>query len=106
MCRPFEPDAGNPAVGKLYGLLNISISARPMWRAFFLGEQFMIITINGKQTQVRAETTITELLESKGINVDTVVIEYNRDIIPKENFAETKLNDGDFLEVLRFVGGG
>jgi sulfur carrier protein len=46
------------------------------------------------------------MLVRKNIKEDTVVIELNYEILPKENFAITLLKDGDNLEVLRFVGGG
>jgi len=33
-------------------------------------------------------------------------VEYNGDILPKNAFDTTKINDGDNIEVLSFVGGG
>ena len=32
--------------------------------------------------------------------------EHNLEILPKSGFAETRLSDGDRLEVVHFVGGG
>jgi sulfur carrier protein len=37
---------------------------------------------------------------------DRVAVELNRDIVPRDRWAETTLNDGDRLEVVHFVGGG
>ena len=37
---------------------------------------------------------------------DRVAIELNREIVPRGQWAETKLSDGDRLEIVHFVGGG
>lgn len=37
---------------------------------------------------------------------DRVAIELNRNIVPRDRWAETTLNDGDKLEMVHFVGGG
>lgn len=37
---------------------------------------------------------------------DRVAVELNRNIIPRELWSETSLNDGDRLEIVHFVGGG
>jgi len=64
------------------------------------------IVVNGKELEVADGMTVLGLLELKEIGSGTVVVELNRDILPVEAFAETALNEGDHLEVLRFVGGG
>ena len=66
----------------------------------------MNVTLNGKETEILEQISIFALLKSKQIKTDTVVVELNKEIIPSENFDNTMLNDGDHLEVLRFVGGG
>ncbi len=66
----------------------------------------MIVVVNGKETSVTVGATLLTLLEEKTIAPESVVVELNKDIIPADSFGETKLNDGDHLEVLRFVGGG
>ncbi|GAB6060435.1 sulfur carrier protein ThiS [Desulfonatronum parangueonense] len=66
----------------------------------------MHIHINGKNEHLTAPLTLQELITSKGLDPAAVVAELNREIIPGERFAETTLQDGDHLELLRFVGGG
>ncbi|CCO24138.1 sulfur carrier protein ThiS [Maridesulfovibrio hydrothermalis] len=66
----------------------------------------MIVTLNGKETEIDDGSSIISLLESKQITPDTVVIELNAEIIPADAFGSTIIKDGDHLEVLRFVGGG
>jgi thiamine biosynthesis protein ThiS len=37
---------------------------------------------------------------------DRVAIELNREIVSREQWAQTPLKDGDRLEIVHFVGGG
>ncbi|WP_027722104.1 sulfur carrier protein ThiS [Maridesulfovibrio zosterae] len=66
----------------------------------------MFVTLNGKEIELTEEITILNLLESKDLSPETVVVELNKKIIPADNFSTILINDGDHLEVLRFVGGG
>ena len=66
----------------------------------------MIVKLNGKEAELAENITILELLESKNLTPETVVVELNMEIIPAENYGSTQINDGDHLEILRFVGGG
>jgi sulfur carrier protein len=40
------------------------------------------------------------------MKADRVAVELNRDIVPRERWADAQLRDGDRLEVVHFVGGG
>ena len=40
------------------------------------------------------------------MKADRVAVELNRDIVPRDQWAETKLPEGDRLEIVHFVGGG
>ena len=64
-----------------------------------------MVTINGKQEQA-AGMTILAYLEQTGYTPERVVVEKNLEIIPRESLNNTLLEDGDSVEVLRFVGGG
>jgi len=64
------------------------------------------ITLNGKSTELEEAMTVAELLELKRIELDRVIVEYNYDILVKDDWKTTLLNEGDNIEVLRFVGGG
>ena len=65
----------------------------------------MNITINGESRVVSAET-LSALVEQLGMRADRVAVELNRDIVPRDRWAETRLHDGDALEIVHFVGGG
>ena len=50
--------------------------------------------------------TLAALVETLGMKPDRVAVELNRDIVPRDRWSETTLNEGDKLEVVHFVGGG
>ena len=64
-----------------------------------------MVTINGKQEQA-AGMTILAYLEQAGYTPERVVVEKNLEIIPCESLDNTLLEEGDSVEILRFVGGG
>ncbi|MFZ1132476.1 MAG: sulfur carrier protein ThiS [Terriglobales bacterium] len=65
----------------------------------------MNVTING-ETQVSAAGTLGALVAQLGMKPDRVAIELNREIVPRDQWAETELHEGDRLEIVHFVGGG
>jgi len=68
----------------------------------------MKLQINGEERWFDSSTpfTLAALVDSLGMKADRVAVELNRDIVPRERWAQTSLNDGDQLEVVHFVGGG
>jgi len=50
--------------------------------------------------------TLAALVELLGMKADRVAIELNGEIVPRDNWAETGLKEGERLEVVHFVGGG
>ena len=68
----------------------------------------MNLQINGelRAFDPRIPFTLAALVELLGMKPDRVAIELNRDIVPRDRWSSTTLNDGDQLEVVHFVGGG
>jgi thiamine biosynthesis protein ThiS len=69
----------------------------------------MKLHINGDErtfSDTPASFTLATLVEILGMKVDRVAVELNRDIVPRERWAETVLHEGDRLEIVHFVGGG
>lgn len=69
----------------------------------------MKLHINGEERDFAnppASFTLAALVEILGMKADRVAVELNRDIVPRDRWAETSLNEGDRLEVVHFVGGG
>jgi thiamine biosynthesis protein ThiS len=66
----------------------------------------MTITVNGNMKEFAFTATIQQLLEALGLDAARVAVERNRDIVPRDRFAETVMTEGDILEIVQFVGGG
>ena len=65
----------------------------------------MKLIING-QEQNLASATLAQLIEQLGMKQDRVAVELNRNIVPRDQWPETRLAEGDQLEIVHFVGGG
>jgi len=68
----------------------------------------MKLHINGDERSFDSPSpfTLAALIETLGMKPDRVAVELNRDIVPRDRWADTQLNEGDRLEVVHFVGGG
>ncbi len=64
------------------------------------------IIINGECQRLPAGTTVASLLETLGIAGPKVAVERNLAIVPKSTFDRLRLEDGDRIEIVQFVGGG
>ena len=63
-----------------------------------------MITVNGEKLDFSG--TVSELLAVMEYNVKRVAVELNENIVSKAEYENTLLDDGDKLEIVRFVGGG
>jgi thiamine biosynthesis protein ThiS len=64
------------------------------------------IVANGETRLVADGATVEMFLTDHEIDPDTVVVEANGVILPRDLFGTTALSAGDRLEVVHFVGGG
>ena len=69
----------------------------------------MKLQINGEERDFNDSPSpflLAALVERLGMKADRVAVELNRDIVPRDRWAETELHEGDRLEIVHFVGGG
>ena len=64
-----------------------------------------MVKVNGTELDI-AGKTLTEYFATTNYDVKRIAVERNGDIVPKAQYGETVLQDGDSLEVVSFVGGG
>ena len=64
-----------------------------------------MIKVNGEELDI-AGKTITEFILTTEYDSKRIAVERNGDIVPKAQYDETMLCDGDVVEVVSFVGGG
>ena len=63
-------------------------------------------TINGEAQQVPENLTLVELLRHLKLSEERVAIERNRQIVKREEWQSVRVEAGDQLEIVQFVGGG
>jgi thiamine biosynthesis protein ThiS len=66
----------------------------------------MKLRINGEWLDFAEPMTVAGLVAQLGMKSDRVAVELNLRIVPREEWAETRLADQDHLEIVHFVGGG
>ena len=65
------------------------------------------ITVNGAERRIPASWTLSDLLDSLGLDARTIVIEHNATILRDRGaFASLELQPADNIEIVHFVGGG
>ena len=47
-----------------------------------------------------------ELLDHLKLPAKKIAIERNREIVSKSTYDSVRLNDGDIIEIIHFIGGG
>lgn len=66
----------------------------------------MEVCINGEMRKVTPGTTIAELLATLQLQPKYVAVERNRQLIPRSEHADCRLEPHDELEIVTLVGGG
>lgn len=65
----------------------------------------MKIIVNGSEV-ITDTSDLAALVESRGLDPSTLIIEHNLKVVKQENWSQTRLEEGDRIELLNFVGGG
>ena len=66
----------------------------------------MEIVVNDEPRQTVAACTVAALLQELGINSRFLAVERNGQIVPRRDYADCNLQEGDRLEIVTLVGGG
>lgn len=64
-----------------------------------------MVKVNGTELDLGGRT-VAEYLAETEYNTLRIAVERNGEIVPKAQYAETILQDGDSIEIVNFVGGG
>ena len=66
-----------------------------------------VITVNGDKQEVALPITISELIKLNNVSEPEMVsVQVNEEFVEREDFGTTKLNEGDSVDFLYFMGGG
>jgi sulfur carrier protein len=66
----------------------------------------MRLLLNGEERDVADVVTIADLVGALGLDARKVAVERNLEIAPRSTYADTRLEDGDRIEIVTFIGGG
>jgi thiamine biosynthesis protein ThiS len=66
----------------------------------------MNITLNGERRDIPDGVTVLDLLEFLKIKHGRVAVERNEQIVKKDAYGTTAIQEGDSLEVVSFMAGG
>ena len=75
----------------------------PSGMRFFV---FMRLIVNGENLEVSNVETLQDLLKELQIEPGRVAVEINVSIVKKSDYSTFKLNEGDRVEIVNFIGGG
>ena len=66
----------------------------------------MNIIVNSIEIEVEQGISIQQLIVEKNIVSKYIAVEINKYIVPKSDYQEYKLKDGDQIEIITAIGGG
>lgn len=69
-------------------------------------QQTIKIQLNGKEQEIRAGMTVSELLLKWKIRPELVTVEVNENILQKLDYDGTGIKAGDRVEFVFYMGGG
>ncbi|MBI2198182.1 MAG: sulfur carrier protein ThiS [Candidatus Rokubacteria bacterium] len=66
----------------------------------------MRVTVNGKPMEIPDGLTVEGLLEHLRIRREYTAVAINREVTARSTYDETRLHDGDKVEIVHPMGGG
>lgn len=64
------------------------------------------LSVNGQVRRLEPGANVERLLDALELAGKRVAVEKNGEIVPRSRYADTRLADGDTLEIVVAVGGG
>lgn len=66
----------------------------------------MRVQVNGEMLEVAEKITLDELVRELSLAPERLAIELNREVVRRAAWPETRMREGDKVEIVHFVGGG
>jgi len=69
----------------------------------------LTIQLNGHTRtlpELTSPTDLASVIATLGLKADRIAVELNSDIVSRSSWSQTKVAEGDRLEIVHFVGGG
>jgi sulfur carrier protein len=65
-----------------------------------------MIMVNGREFHYEEGLTVANLLQKKGYTFRMITVKINGNVIKKDEYETTLINDGDNVQILHHVAGG
>lgn len=62
--------------------------------------------INGREVELPAAQSVSDYLQTLGVNPRAVAVELNGEILERSAYAGSLIEEGAVVEIVRMVGGG
>ncbi len=66
----------------------------------------MSITLNGAPRALRQRTTVARLIKQQSLETAAIAVAVNGEVVARERWADTPIDAGDEVEVIRIIQGG
>lgn len=66
----------------------------------------MQIKVNGKLYDFNDNITLENIINQLNISSQNIIVEVNGNVITKEKFNKTVIENNSVIELIKFVGGG
>ena len=64
------------------------------------------LSVNGQARRLEPGANVAQLLDALELAGKRVAVEKNGEIVPRSQYSDTRLAEGDALEIVVAVGGG
>lgn len=71
-----------------------------------MSEKSLRIRVNGEPREVPEGTSLEELVARLNLAPERLAVELNRQVVSRRVWPDTRLAEGDLVEIVHFVGGG
>lgn len=69
-------------------------------------QKYQTIFINGHSFNCYNNMSLKDILLYLNFNLDTIIVEYNKEIVTSNRFDKVLLYSNDIIEIITIVGGG
>lgn len=73
-----------------------------------LQEKLKVLTLslNGESMQCAPIENVAQLLQQQGYESQKIAVAINGDFVPRSQYENTSVNNGDQIDIIQAVGGG
>ena len=66
----------------------------------------MKVFVNGESRELSGKPSLAELITQLDLPATRIAVELNREVVRRNDWSGTMLNEDDRVEIVHFVGGG